>query len=122
MNLQERNPYLAAIIALVLISGFLGVKYASTLRELKGARSIAESRIMNDKVLLFTRTFIEKILKSEKEVSFEDRLRLENAVRDLNDKEILDRWTAFTSSQTEREAQENVKDLLDTLTKKIKVQ
>ena len=32
---------------------------------------------------------------------------------------ILDRWEKFTESKTEPEAQENVKNLLDVLTKKI---
>jgi CRISPR/Cas system endoribonuclease Cas6 (RAMP superfamily) len=62
---------------------------------------------------------IEKVLKAEKEVDFETRLKLENAVREINDKEILNQWIKFTESKTEDEAQNNIKNLLDLLVDKI---
>jgi hypothetical protein len=85
-----------------------------------------ESQKTNEKVLDFTKLFIEKVLKAETEVDFETRLKLENAVRNLGDEEILTQWQKFTESKTEAEAQEEVKNLLEMLLEmlvnKIKVQ
>jgi len=55
------------------------------------------------------------VLKSEKEVSFEERLELENAVRGLENEKILNSWRSFTESNTDLEAQTRVRNLLETL-------
>jgi hypothetical protein len=52
-------------------------------------------------------------------VSFDDRLQLENMVRDLKDDAILAEWNKFVNSQTSAEAQGEVKNLLDILVLKI---
>jgi len=85
---------------------------------------VTESKIKsqeaNQKTLEFTKLFIAKVLKSQGEVSFENRLKLENAVRELSDETVLTQWKKFTDSKDEAEAQSNVKDLLDLLVNKIK--
>ena len=86
--------------------------------------SIAESTIttfnQNQKVLNFTSLFINKVLESNKEIDFDTRLMLENAVRDLRDPEILAQWQKFVGSKTEATAQVEVKNLLGLLVEKIK--
>lgn len=69
----------------------------------------------------FNKLFIEKVLKAEEKIDFEERLKLENMVRNLNDEEILIQWQKFTESKTETEAQDNVKDLLYILVNKTEV-
>lgn len=118
---ENRNPYLAVIIALVLVAGFFGVRYFGARAELAKTQALLATKVFNEKIILFNRTFIEKVLKSNQEVSFEDRLRLENAVRGLNDKDVLAQWNKFISSATETEAQNNVKELLDILSQKMKI-
>lgn len=66
--------------------------------------------------------FINDVLKSEGEVNFETRLKLENAVRNLQDEEILAQWQKFTNTQKEADAQTEVKVFLEMLVNKIKVQ
>jgi len=73
---------------------------------------------LNQRTLEFLSLFIKKVLKAEKEVDFDTRLMLENKVRELNDKEILEAWNKFVNSKSENEAQKNVKDLLDILVDK----
>lgn len=108
------------IVIFVLIAGniVLAINYFLVERELWQAKESLAKQQLNTKLINFSRLFVEKVLKAEKDISFEERLQLENSVRDLNDKEMLDQWNKFTESQTEPEAQENVKDLLDILTKK----
>jgi len=73
----------------------------------------------NGKIAIFNTLFIQKVLKSQGEVSLEDRLKLENAVYDIGDSQIVDEWHSFLASQTEQEAQIGVLDLLTMLSNKI---
>ena len=54
-------------------------------------------------------------------MDFETRLSLENAVRDLKDKEVMEEWQNFTGSKTEAEAQNSVKKLLGILINKVRI-
>ena len=67
----------------------------------------------------FLNLFIDKVLNAQGEVSFEDRLQLENRVRDLKDPEVLAQWEKFTGSASEEQVQVEVKNLLALLVKKI---
>jgi len=116
------NKVITLILILVLLAGnlVLGFKYYSVQKELGLVKQMLKTQQFNDKVLGFTTLFISKVLKAEKEVSFEDRLKLENAVRDIEDQDIFDQWQKFIQSKTEDQAQQEVKNLLEMLVKKIK--
>lgn len=118
------KPKIILILILILLAGnvFLGVRYFSVVKELRQTQAALEIQKTNDKVLEFTKLFIAKVLKSKTEVDFETRLKLENAVRNLGDEKILVQWSKFVESKTETDAQENVKNLLETLMSKIRVQ
>lgn len=110
---------IAIVIILLASNIFFAVKYSSTQKELQQVQAIANAKNTNDKVLNFTKLFVKQVLKAKKEIDFETRLKLENAVRDLNDKKILTQWQKFTESETEKEAQTEVKNLLEMLIDKI---
>lgn len=97
----------------------MGMKYLSAQKELRQTQAAMETRKTNEKVLEFTKLFVAKVLKAETEVSFETRLQLENAVRNLKDEGILAQWQKFIESKTEAQAQEEVKNLLEMLVNKI---
>lgn len=111
-----------AVFILALFAGniILGAQYFTLQKELKKTQAEIRVSRKNDKVFAFTRLFVEKVLKADGEVSFEDRLALENAVRDTNDQEIIDQWKKFTGSSDEKEAQGEVKNLLGLLVEEIK--
>lgn len=113
-------------LVLILIIGglavgcvFFGFKATRLGDELAEAKNEISSFNKNEKVLAFAGLFIEEVLKADKEVDFETRLRLENAVRDIKDEELLIAWNNFVKSQNENEAQAEVKNLLELLFKKI---
>lgn len=109
------------IIILILLAGniFFGVKYVNTQKILRQTQATVKTQQKDARVLVFTKFFIEKVLKADNEVNFETRLELENAVRNLEDEEILSQWQQFTESKTEADAQEQVKNLLGMLINKI---
>ena len=109
------------ILILILLAGniFLGIKYFLVVKELRQTQAALQTQKTNEKVLEFAKLFIKEVLKAEKEVDFETRLKLENAVRNLDDEEILKQWSEFVNSKTESEAQNQVKNLLELLVSKI---
>jgi len=118
----KKIVFITIILVLIATNIIFLIKYFSLGKELKETKEFVKSQQINEKLLGFAKLFIEKVLKAETEVSFEDRLKLENAVRNLGDEEILTQWQKFTESKTEVQAQEEVKNLLEMLVDKIKVQ
>ena len=110
------------VILVLLAAAFWGVKnYIEVQREFQITKETLKVQKINENILDFAKIFINQVLRAEKEIDFETRLKLEYAVRDLGDEEILKQWDNFVNSKTESEAQEQVKDLLELLVNKIKV-
>lgn len=112
--------YVIVVVGVLLIGNvFLGLNYLPAVKELRDLKSTQAKVELNQKVIRFTSLFIKKVLQAEREVDFETRLSLENAVRDLKDEEIMAQWQNFVSSKTEGDAQTSVKSLLGMLVSKI---
>ena len=104
------------IVFLLFASNTWWFLYEQELKtEVSTLQVLAHRQTILGHTLSFSILFIDKVLNAKGEVTFEDRLQIENAVRDLEDPEILDRWKQFTESKTEEEAQMNVKVLLSLL-------
>ncbi|MCK5466147.1 hypothetical protein KAI56_01440 [Candidatus Parcubacteria bacterium] len=110
---KQKTILLLVILILLASNAFFAVKYFAAQEDLQQAKVVAEGKQTNKKVLNFTKLFIAQVLRADGEVDFETRLKLENAVRDLNDEKILAQWQKFVESETEAEAQEEVKNLLE---------
>lgn len=112
----------SAIISIIIIIGLLastayfGFKYFSAQNQLDKIFSV--NRI-NAKIVAFNKLFVDNVLKNERDVSYENRVRLENAAVETQDKEIIDAWHSFLDSKTEAEAQEGTKNLLGLFAEKI---
>jgi hypothetical protein len=128
--MNRQKLIIILIIGLIVMNIFLLYRYlliTNEVEKIKIASSLPEknavifSNTKNEKIINFLKLFITKVLKAEGEVDFETRLKLENAVREIQDKEILDQWIKFTESKTEDEAQKNVKDLLEILVNKLQI-
>lgn len=118
---MDKSKIILIIIILILLAGniFFGVRYFTVRNDLEQTKQLVKTQQINEKVLNFAILFIDKVLKAQGEVSFEDRLILENSVRDLEDDAILNQWQKFVESETEEEAQREVKNLLEILVNKI---
>lgn len=104
------------IISLLAGNGYFGFKYFSAQEQLEKILNI--NRI-NAKIVAFNKLFVDNVLKNERDVSYENRVRLENAAVETQDKEIIDAWHSFLDSKTEAEAQEGTKNLLTLFVEKI---
>jgi hypothetical protein len=119
--IENKNRIVLIIIigALAIGNAYFAPNYFFVSRELQEIKSIQSKTEINEKVVNFTSMFVKKVLQADKEVDFETRLSLENAVRDLKDQQVMTEWRNFTNSKTEIEAQNSVKTLLGILIEKI---
>ncbi|OGZ68239.1 MAG: hypothetical protein A3D44_04450 [Candidatus Staskawiczbacteria bacterium RIFCSPHIGHO2_02_FULL_42_22] len=119
--MKKSKATLTLVLILVLGNIIFGAKYFLISGELREAKAALEIQKTNEKILDFSKFFIKEVLRAENEVDFDTRLKLENSVRGLEDEEIFNQWQKFTESDTEREAQAEVTNLLGLLLEKIRV-
>lgn len=117
--MKGRIFFFVLLVALVAGNAFFAWQWWNTKNELAIAKNSLSQRKSGEKILDFTNVFIQDVLKSETEIDFETRLKLENKVRAINDPAILEQWQKFTDSKTEAEAQAEVTKLLDILITKV---
>jgi len=67
----------------------------------------------------FLDLFIDTVLDPEQEMTIEDRLDLENAVRNLENQEIKLKWQNFANASNEIEAQRTAVEVLKMLVNQI---
>jgi len=99
---------------------FFAVQYTISQLELRDALRQIVAQDMNNKSLSFAKMFVDKFLLSSGTVNFEDRLALENAVREIKDPEIFKQWQIFTNSPDDHEAQLAAGKLFNLLFDRIK--
>ena len=106
------------VIILALLAGnvYRYLQYSSVKEQLD---NVSKNNQVNTKIVAFGKLFVEKVLVDVGEVSYEDRLKLENAVVDTQDQDIIDEWHAFLNSKTEADAQVGTKNLLSLFINKI---
>jgi len=119
MQIQKTQILVILFIVLLISNIIFAWLYVSSKVEIRSLQAKVESQKVNISVLSFTQLFMEKVLHGSKEVSFDDRLQLENSVRDLNDKEIFDSWQTFTKAKDSTEVQYDFYALFQLLLKKI---
>ena len=110
---MPKNVTVIIILILTLALLFVGWQYLSTRSQLiearEGLKYLDEYLDLNN----FAGMFVKEVLMAEGEISFDTRLKLETAVRELGNENILIAWQKFIESQTEWEAQNATKELLN---------
>lgn len=117
--MRTKAFWVVIFIVLVGISLLFAGLYFEANKELESTKVVISSQRYSGKYLNFLKMFVKLVIKSEKEVDFDTRLKLENSVRELEDADVLAMWQKFVASQNESEAQKNVKELLAVLVEKI---
>lgn len=115
---KNQKIILGVIIILLLGNLFWAINYFGGWKN--GVQKHYEQIQKNNaEVSDFIKLLIIKVLRSDAEVSFEDRLKLEESVREFNDSKILEKWQNFVNANNESEGRKKLLDLLDGLVTKI---
>jgi hypothetical protein len=110
---------IACILLLLAGNVFLGLELFYARQNLAKDEGVIAQRQTDQRVIHFTNLVINKVLNAQGEVSFDDRLALENAVRDTKDAQLLAQWNSFTAAKDESAAQQEMKKLLSLLVAKM---
>ena len=118
---MDTKRLILVIVISLLIAGniYFVVQLFLCKGELNRANEFLYTKQINEKTLAFSKLFVDKVLKGGSEIDFEDRLKLENSVREINDQEIFDQWQKFVKGGTDQEDQQNLTKLLKLLVIKI---
>lgn len=115
------NKTICVVIIVVLAVGnvFFAIDKVKIQKELDLTRVEIRGQERSKEISAFLKLFVSKVIMAKDEIGFEDRLELENAVRDLNDKQIFEAWKRFVDSSGETNSQDNLKNLLRILVGRI---
>jgi len=116
----QKKLFIAAAVALLVADIALAAQNINLQKEIQQERITIAQDASNRQTVDFLQAFVDKVLRAKSEISFDDRLQLENMVRNLKDDAILAEWNKFVNSQTPAAAQEEVKNLLELLVRKIR--
>jgi hypothetical protein len=106
---------------LVLVSGniFFSIQYTENLKQQQVQK---EDKIgTNIQVSRFLKLFVDIVLNTNEgqQISYDDRVQLENDVRQIKDAEVIAQWNSFVGSKDSKVAQKNAVALMKLLTNKL---
>ncbi len=117
--MKKKDTIFVVIITLLLFGNLVfAFKYVQLERNNQKIQNVIEKNQKRQKVLNFGKLFVKEVLKAEGDIEFETRVELEKTIIDLQDETIMNQWNKFLSSETENDAQIEVKELLQLLFEK----
>ena len=118
-----KNNLFLGILILILLAGniYLSVKYIGInkqLQQLKNQQS-ADTVSTRAQTFLVLKEYLNVVLNTATTTSSDDRVKLENDIRQLQDTNITTTWNAFVSSKNVKTSQANALKLIGLLEDKI---
>ena len=127
MNLQsgilDKSRLLSNILMLVLVAGniFFSIQYTEGIKQqADAAANTIDTSATRIQAARFMKEFVDIVLNtSQSAISFDDRVKLENDVRQIGDSTVTTQWTAFVNSKDAKTAQANAVKLMSMVTNKM---
>lgn len=108
------------MVLLVALNIFFSIQYIGGINtESELIAKQAEATEKRIEVARFLKLFVEEVLGTNGVVAFEARVQLENDVRQLGDKQIIDQWESLVNATDGEEAQKRALLLLSLLSNKM---
>lgn len=117
----DRTRIVSNILMIILVAGniFFSIQYTESIKQ---QNSQKEDNIgTNIQVSRFLKLFVDVVLNTEpgKTISYDQRVQLENDVRQIKDADIIKQWETFVASKDGKDAQKNAIALMKFLTNKL---
>ena len=96
------------MVTLVGMNIFFSIQYTQSIKR-DDAKLTEESLKTEERIKIskLMKLFIDKVLGTSGEISFEDRLKLESDIRSLGDETLVTQWESFVNSKDSDTAQKN---------------
>ena len=118
----DKSRLLSNILMLILVIGniFFSIQYMETMTAQSNKDTAEQEKVMERlQTARFMKFFIDTVLNTKGEITYDDRVKLENDVRQLGDKSITTQWEAFVNSKDTKTAQEVAVKLMAMLSSKM---
>ena len=118
----NRTNIFTSLLLVILLGGnlYFSVQYVQNLKQQNAATEQASSSYNNRlQVAQLLKEFIDTVLNTKGTVSFDNRVKLENDIRQIKDDSITAQWTVFVNSKDNKEAQQNAVKLMALLADKM---
>lgn len=126
MNFQtgifDRVRIVSNVLMLVLVAGniYFSIQYTQNMLIEKEQQQItAEKDALRFQTSSFLKFFIDKVLSTNGNISYADRVKLESDIRQINDATLTSIWDEFVASKNSEEAQVSVVKLMSVLVSKM---
>lgn len=126
MNFQsgvfDKTRLISNILMLLLVAGniFFSIQYTEGIRQQADqAAQTVDKDATRIQVARFLKYFIDTVLNTEGTISFDDRVKLENDIRQIHDPALTTQWSDFVNSKDSKIAQANAVKLMSMLTNKM---
>jgi predicted DNA-binding helix-hairpin-helix protein len=114
-GILEKTRFVSNILLVILLAGnlYFSVQYVQNLKDSqvpvvdKGAQEVMQIKNAN-----FLKLFINKVVKSSGTVTYEDRVQLENDVRQIHNPELTAQWETFVANKDPKKAEAAATDLM----------
>ena len=115
----DKTNLLSNFLMLVMLAGniYLSIQYITNMQLEQNAKvDNTSARIQTSRVL---KEYIDVVLNTSGTISYDDRVKLESDVRQLQDIAITKQWDAFVASKDAKVAQGNAVRLMSMLANKM---
>lgn len=115
----DKTNLLSNFLLLIMLAGniYLSIQYISNIQLAATAKvDNTNVRIQTSRVL---KEYIDIVLNTQGTISYDDRVKLESDVRQLQDPLITKQWEAFVASKDAKTAQTNAVHLMSMLANKM---
>ena len=120
-GILDRTRAFSNILMIILVAGniFFSIQYTEGLKQQQSDQT--DKIGTNIQVSRFLKLFVDVVLntKAGQTISYDDRVKLENDVRQIMDVDIIKQWDSFVGSKDSQTAQENAIALMKLLTNKL---
>jgi hypothetical protein len=120
-GILDKTRLVSNILLIVLVAGniFFSIQYMQNLKDQANAKDETVSNSIQ--VSRFLKLFVDVVLNNEagKTISYDDRLKLENDIRQIKDVDLINQWDAFVASKDAKAGQANAVKLMKMLTNKL---
>ena len=114
-GIMEKTRFVSNVLLVVLLAGnlYFSVQYVQNLKNEqvpvvdKGAQEVMQIKNAN-----FLKLFINKVVKSSGTVTYEDRVQLENDVRQIHNPALTAQWEVFVDNKDPKLAEQAATDLM----------
>ncbi len=126
MNLEsgilDKTRFTSNLLMLVLVASniFFAVQYVNDIKQQADQQEVTDQATTTRiQISRFLKYFIDTVLNTKGTISMEDRIKLENDIRQIHDTDLIKLWDGFVASKDGKEAQVNAVKLMAMLSNKM---